>query len=148
MVPVEGGTSSTAAVDAWVRLIRAEQRLRSAVEADLKSAGLPPLDWYDVLLELSRAPEGRLRPFELEKRLLLAQYNLSRLADRMQRHGLVERVGCPEDKRGQYVAITEAGRDAKARMWPVYRCAVQEAVGGKLTHDELVQLGWLLAKLI
>ena len=57
---------------------------RSAnVEAAVKAKGYPPLAWYDVLLELSREGGRRLRPVELEKELLVAQYNLSRLLDRM-----------------------------------------------------------------
>ena len=61
---------SDAAVKAWIRLIRARDRVLGAIEQDLKAAGCPPLAWYDVLLELSRAAEGRLRPFEIEKETL------------------------------------------------------------------------------
>src|SRR6266566_841845 len=74
---------SDAVIRAWTRLIRAQQAALSAVEADLKTAGFPPLAWYDVLLELSRAEGEGLRPFALEQELLLAQYNLSRLLDRL-----------------------------------------------------------------
>ena len=76
---------SDAATKAWARLIRAREIVVGAVERDLKAAGLPPLAWYDVLLELTRAPDGRLRPFELEKETLLLQYNLSRLLDRLEK---------------------------------------------------------------
>ncbi len=65
--------------------MRPQQAVLAAVEADLKAAGFPPLGWYDVLLELSRAADGGLRPFALEQELLLAQYNLSRLLDRLER---------------------------------------------------------------
>ena len=40
---------------AWARLVRAQQVLLEWVEVELKKAGLPPLRWYDVLLELHRA---------------------------------------------------------------------------------------------
>src|SRR5256885_12172319 len=76
---------SDAVTKAWARLIRAREIVVGAVERDLKAAGLPPLAWYDVLLELTRAPDGRLRPFELEKETLLLQYNLSRLLDRLEK---------------------------------------------------------------
>jgi len=80
-----------ATVRAWVRLTRAQQRAQGEIEAALKQAGLPPLAWYDVLLETERAGKDGLRPFELERAMLLAQYNLSRLVDRMAAEGLVER---------------------------------------------------------
>src|SRR5262245_21222144 len=87
---------SDAAIRTWTRLIRAQQSTLSAVEADLKAAGFPPLGWYDVLLELSRTEGEGLRPFALEEKLLLAQYNLSRLLDRLEAAGHVERRSCAE----------------------------------------------------
>ena len=78
---------SEAVTRAWIRLNRARDRVLGAIEQDLKAGGCPPLAWYDVLLELSRAPDGRLRPFEIEKVTLLAQYNLSRLLDRLEKEG-------------------------------------------------------------
>jgi DNA-binding MarR family transcriptional regulator len=127
--------------------VRAETAVLAAVEADLKRADLPPLGWYDVLLELSRRKEG-LRPFEIEKEVLLAQYNLSRLIDRLEQAGYVVRRPCPEDARGQVVVITEAGRALMKRMWPVYRGAIARHVGDKLTEDEAARLATLLGKLI
>src|SRR4029453_11119782 len=102
---------------AWIRLNRARERVLSAIEQDLKAGGCPPLAWYDVLLELSRSAEGRLRPLEIEKRTLLAQYNLSRLLDRLEKEELVTREPCADDARGQWVVITAKGRATQARTW-------------------------------
>src|SRR5215510_4723139 len=123
---------SDALVAAWARLIRAREALVAAVERDLKAAGCPPLAWYDVLLELSRAENGRLRPFEIEQKTLLAQYNLSRLLDRLEKEGLVSREPCADDARGQWAVITEKGRAAQARTWKVYAKAIQKHVGDRL----------------
>ncbi|MHA1546375.1 MAG: MarR family transcriptional regulator, partial [Alphaproteobacteria bacterium] len=73
-------------VRAWTAMVRAQQTVLGAVEADLSKAGFPPLGWYDVLLELRRAGQG-MRPVELEKTLLIAQYNLSRLVARLEKAG-------------------------------------------------------------
>jgi DNA-binding MarR family transcriptional regulator len=137
-----------AAVAAWVQLVRVEQALLARVEGQLKAHGFPPLTWYDVLLELSRAPEGRLRPVELERRLLLPQSNTSRLIDRMEREGLVRREACPSDGRGQWAALTEAGRVLRERMWPVYRDAIGAHVGQKLDRAEAMTLAGLLQRLL
>ena len=72
---------------ASVGLMRSQRRIFDAIEQELKQAGLPPLGWYDVMLELDRAEEGRLRPFEIEQRTLFAQPNLSRMMDRLERRG-------------------------------------------------------------
>jgi DNA-binding MarR family transcriptional regulator len=138
---------SDAVIRAWTRLIRAQQVALSAVEAELKAAGFPPLAWYDVLLELSRVEAEGLRPFALEQQLLLAQYNLSRLLDRLEKAAYIERLACPDDGRGQVIAITASGRALVKRMWPTYRAAIGRHVGAKLSEDEAARLASLLGKL-
>lgn len=135
-------------IKAWARLVRAEQAIMSKIEGELKEAGLPPLAWYDVLLELSREPRRSLRPVELERRLLLAQYNASRLIDRLEKAGLVERQACPEDARGQFVALTQKGEEMQKQMWRTYGPAIERNVGGKLTAMETETLASLLGKLL
>ncbi|HZY21429.1 MAG: MarR family winged helix-turn-helix transcriptional regulator [Microvirga sp.] len=138
---------SEAAIQAWARLVRVSGALLDAVEAELKAAGFPPLVWYDALLELGRAPEGRLRPFELERHMLLPQYSTSRLVDRLDKAGLVERVGCPDDRRGQHVSITDAGRALRERMWPAYAAAIQRHMGSKIGCTDAQKLAELLGRL-
>lgn len=138
---------SDQAVTAWARLVRVSQSLLEAVETDLKRAGMPPLVWYDVLLELRRAdPEG-LRPFELQQRMLLAQYNLSRLLDRIVKAGHAERLPCEEDGRGHLLRISAGGRDLLRAMWPVYRQAIARHFAARLEPAEAVELARLLGKL-
>ena len=132
---------------AWINLMRAQQRVLAMIERDFKAAGLPGLGWYDVLWELSRADGGRLRPFEIEERTLLAQYNLSRLIDRMVAAGLVKKATCPEDKRGHLLTLTEAGRKQRKATWPVYAKAVNKHLAEKLSEAETEKLGVLLRKL-
>jgi DNA-binding MarR family transcriptional regulator len=132
---------------AWARLLRAQTHLLNAVERELKQAGLPPLGWYDVLLELSRPGVEGLRPVELEKLLLLAQYNLSRLLDRLEKAGLIERRAVEDDGRGQRVVVTAAGRDLRERMWPLYRDAVRRHFAAKLSDQEIGALARTLGKI-
>lgn len=134
-----------AVVRAWARLLRAQAILLGQVEARLSAAGLPPLEWYDVLLELER--DGPARPRDLQARLLLAQSNLSRLIDRMAAAGMVVRQACAEDGRGHLVAISADGRTLRRRIWPVYAEAMAAAFGDRLTEAELEQLGALLGRL-
>ena len=133
---------------AWARLAKTQQMALAAIEQALKSAGLPPLAWYDALLELERAGERGLRPHELQRAMLLAQYNLSRLLDRIERPGYVERRPCDDDGRGQVVVITAAGKDMRRRMWAVYAPAIQRALGDHLSPKQAATLDALLGKLI
>lgn len=139
---------SEAAAKTWARLVRVEQALLATVEAELKAAGFPPLAWYDALLELSRAPEGRMRPLDLEAAMLLPQYSMSRLVDRLVKADLVVRKVCPVDGRGQFVEITPAGQKLRQKMWPAYATAIERHVGAKLSRDEVSRLGDLLGKLV
>src|SRR5215470_15729224 len=138
---------STEATAAWIRLMRVQSRVLDAVEQDLKKAGFPPLAWYDALLELSRATNGMLRPVELEKHMLLPQYSTSRLVDRLVEAGLAERQICPVDGRGQYVAITQAGRNLQKKMWETYSAAIERHVGSKLSNRDAATLCDLLGRL-
>jgi len=131
---------------AWVKLIRAHDRVVANVEAAMKAKGYAPLAWYDVLLELSREGGRRLRPVELEKELLVAQYNLSRLLDRMVEAGLVQREPCDGDGRGQIVSLTAKGKAMQKEMWPPIRDIVMKEMT-VLKDADLEKLGKLLAPL-
>lgn len=139
---------SESAIAAWTRIVRASRSVVGAIEGDLKEAGFPPLAWYDVLLELSRAGEGRLTPGDLEGRTLFAQYNLSRLLDRLEAEGLVSRVPFPGDKRRQYVEITGPGLAWRKVMWPIYAAAIERRLGSLLTDEEADTLARLLDKVM
>jgi DNA-binding MarR family transcriptional regulator len=146
---MSGTTSSPSeqSIVAWARLVRVSQNLLEAVEADLKAAGMPPLVWYDALLELRRNEPDGLRPFELQDRMLLAQYNLSRLLDRIVKAGYAERRPCPEDGRGHVLHVTAAGRDLLQAMWPPYRDAIARRFADRLDDGDAAELGRLLGKL-
>lgn len=139
---------SKATISAWARLARVQQQALRSIERALKEAGLPPLAWYDVLLELERAGGPGLRPFELERAMLLAQYNLSRLIDRLEAAGHVERIACEDDGRGHLIAVTASGRAMRRRMWPVYARAIEQAIGRHLAAAEVRSLDGLLGALL
>src|ERR1044072_34783 len=138
---------STEATAAWIRLMRVQSRVLDAVEQDLKKAGFPPLAWDDALLELSRSPTGEMRPGEREKQMLIPQCSTSRLIDRLVDEGLAVRRECKMDKRGQFVEITEAGRELKKKMWGSYSAAIEKHVGSKLSDVDALKLCGLLDRL-
>jgi DNA-binding MarR family transcriptional regulator len=143
-MPVFMSKPAAVTVLAWDRLIRAGERALSAAQAAFRKAGLPPFEWYDILLELDRA--GPLRQRDLQRGLMLAQYNVSRLIDRMARAGLVRKLPCQDDHRGHEVELTEEGRNLRAQMWPVYADAIEAVVGTRVNDTERVELALLLSK--
>lgn len=140
-------SSPTAVLDAWTALLHTERALQDKIEEQLKRAGLPPLDWYHVLQEIDATARGFLRQTSLQKSTQLAQYNVCRLVDRLEREQLVQRHTCQLDGRNNVVVITDKGRALRRSMAPVYAAAVEAHVGARLTADEAAQLRALLGKL-
>lgn len=138
---------SKEAENTWLTLLRTQQLLLARVEAALKAAGLPPLAWYDVLLELSRIPEQPLRQFEIGERVLLNKHNLSRLIDRLEGEALVKRLACDDDGRGNAVKITRKGLQLKHAMWAVYGQAIYTLVDAPLSAAQLRTLTETLNRL-
>src|SRR5918998_5973050 len=95
---------------AWRSLITAHAVVVEKVERALLEAGLPPLGWYDVLLELSAAPGCRLRMHELAGAVVLSRSGLTRLVDRLEKAGLLRRESDPSDRRGGVAVVAGPGR--------------------------------------
>ncbi len=123
--------------EAWRAFITAYAVGIEGIERGLAEAGLPPLGWYDVLLELSVAPGHRLRMHELARAVVLSRSGLTRLVDRLEGAGLLRREPTPEDRRGSFAVLTEEGARMRRRMWPVYARGIAEHFGRHLDDDEV-----------
>ena len=120
---------------AWARAFNATGRLTGA---SLAGSELDPSD-YDVLVTLAQGPADGLRPGELADRVLLTKSGVTRLVDRLEQRGLIERRACPTDRRGQLVALTRKGRYLLARAAPAMLRALGQAMGA-LSATELAAL--------
>ncbi len=144
---VSEGLTSTE-LTAWRTFLRAHATVTRRLEAELIAEHDLPLASYDVLVQLSEAPDRRLRMTELADRVLLSRSGLTRLADRLERDGLISRQACPSDARGTLAVLTDAGLARLEQAWPTHRRGVAEHVTGRLTPDEVATLGALLGKLV
>lgn len=135
-------------IQAWIQLHRVHRQQLESVESSLKGKGLPPLDWYDVLLELHREKNTGLRQYEIGEKILLNKHNLSRLIDRLEKNQLVGRHACTEDGRGNRIKITEQGEKILKQVWPVYSQSIQAGFGLKLEPIEVIELSRLLHKVL
>jgi DNA-binding MarR family transcriptional regulator len=145
--PITAPRPTEIAMLAWTRLVRTEQTMLARVEEDLKREGFPPLEWYDVLFELDSEPAGVLPQAAVQSRILLAQYNLCRLVDRLQREELVERRPSPDDGRSNLLVITDKGRELRRAMWPTYAAAIEAHLGSRISCAEARALADILGKL-
>ena len=140
--------SYRAPMRAFSRLTRAALSISAEVERRLKAGGLPVLAWHDVLAELAAAPERRLRPADLAAALIMAQYNLSRLLDRLARAQLVQRLAVDGDARGQWVVLTPSGAAALEHMARLVAHTASETMSEHLDTDDVKKLSKLLRRII
>jgi DNA-binding MarR family transcriptional regulator len=91
---------------------RLNRTITAPLERDLKRAGYPSLESYEVLREIDASGDVHLRPVELQTRLAVPQHRMSRLIDGLAKDGYVEREKIGSDARGHFVIITDSGRRA------------------------------------
>jgi DNA-binding MarR family transcriptional regulator len=95
----------------WRRFVETHAAIVRRLDEDLRAQSGLTLSSFEVLYELVRAPENRLRMAELADRLLFTRSGVTRLVDRLERDGFVERNDCAHDGRGVYAILTEKGFD-------------------------------------
>jgi DNA-binding MarR family transcriptional regulator len=91
-------------------MLRVHSRLVKVLDARLDEDHGLPLTSFEVLVHLSEADGERMRMCDLAESILLSRSGLTRLVDRLERDGLLERVACDDDARGSYAKLTRTGR--------------------------------------
>lgn len=135
-------------LDAWRSFLRAHAHVTRVLEAELVAEHDLALPSYEVLMHLADAPGRRLRMTELADRVLLSRSGLTRLVDRLEKEGLVERASCPNDARGTHAVLSEAGVARLQTAAPTHLRGVVEHVTSKLSAVEVAQLAALMHKLL
>jgi DNA-binding MarR family transcriptional regulator len=129
---------------AWRGLLRVHSALVKAFDAELLAGHDLPLTSYEVLINLQAAPGHRRRMAELAEGVLLSRSGMTRLVDRLERDGLIERDACTEDGRGMFAVLTDKGEDLLTRARRTHLDGVRERFLQHFDRDELEQLagGW------
>jgi len=134
------------ALKAWGGLLYGHKALTRELSARLLAAHGLTLNDFDVLAQLSRAPEGRLRRVDLVERLLLTPSGITRLLDGLERAGYVAKATCDTDARVTYAVLTELGYEKLRDASGTHVADIENALA-RLDGDELETLGSLLARL-
>ncbi len=134
---------------AWLDVFQAQTLVVRALEKRMKQELGLPLAGYEVLVRLAEVPEGeRLRMQELARRVLLSKSGLSQLFTRLERRGLVQRLGDPENLRVTYAILTEEGREALERARPAFLEEIEERFAGHLNKEEMRTIRQAMRKVI
>jgi DNA-binding MarR family transcriptional regulator len=132
----------------WLSWLRLSAELPAALNRQLQADSDLTLQDYDVLVQLSGTPEGRLRISALARAIHWERSRLSHHVKRMEARGLVVREACDDDGRGNFVALTPAGSAALDQASPGHVRTVQELFFGGLDAAERRTLGGLTAKML
>jgi DNA-binding MarR family transcriptional regulator len=125
---------------AWRAFLRMHGLLTARLNRQLQTdSGLSLAD-YEVLVQLTEAPDGRLRPYQLQRELQWEQSRLSHHLTRMQRRDLIRRDECTEDGRGAFITLSETGRAAIEAAAPGHVDAVRELFFEGLTSEQVAAL--------
>ena len=126
---------------AWRGLLRVHAQLSKALDAQLIAAQGLPLTSYEVLMYLSDAEGGRMRMNELAESVLLSRSGLTRLVDRLEREGYLERCSCAHDARGAFAVLTPAGREKVEAARAAHLDGVSDLFLSHFSDEELEVLG-------
>jgi DNA-binding MarR family transcriptional regulator len=112
----------------WSELENQHARVREALERALQREHRISLTEYEVLRRLAESPEGHRRIQELAEEIHLSQSALSRLVQRLEDDGYVQRAVCDFDRRGVFACVTDAGRKAQAEAHPTHVAVLAETL--------------------
>jgi DNA-binding MarR family transcriptional regulator len=131
-----------AKVAMWRSLMEVHAAVLRTLEAELEAKHQLSVNEFDALVNI---PSEGLRHRELTARVILSQSALSRLLDRLEERGLIERSGAASDGRGTQVRLTTAGRRLKAHAVRTNAEVVDREFSSHLDARELDQLRAILA---
>jgi DNA-binding MarR family transcriptional regulator len=131
---------------AFLALLRTNARLRDQLELDVRRISGLSVARYDVLTHVDMAG-GRLGLSDLARAMVLSPSGLSKLLDRMQEAGLVERQPDPDDARSTYAVITRHGRAVVKKTRQRHHAFLQHVFGDVLDDRDLADLTRIMTRL-
>ena len=133
---------------AWSGFIRAHATIVKDLDAELRAAHGLPLSSFDVLVQLSLAPDDRMQMHELAEAVHISRSGLTRLVDRLECQGLIERHRGERDPRQVFACITSSGLERLAETTPTHLAGVRRRFLEQLTRTQVRQLAVVWNRLL
>ena len=128
--------SDQSCFNAWGAFLTAHAALEPILNRELEAACGLPLRWFDVLAQLHKTPHKRLAMTELANAVLLSKSGLTRLVDRIEEAGLVERASAPGDRRSLLIVLTPSGEKTLKRAAPIHEDGIRRHFGAHIRDNE------------
>ena len=136
--PVDLGTVFT-------DLVRAETRLYNVVAEHVKAEAGVGAGHFELLRYVRDHPDARVA--DLASAFAIGVGTTSKIVDRLEKEGWMERRPNPANRRSSLLALTPAGEAVVSRAEPAWQAAIQEILGGAIASDELAALSLTLGAL-
>ena len=134
-------------LEAWINFLRAHAAVTRQFNADLLATHELTINDFDVLAQLSRAPEQALKRVDLAESVLLTPSGITRLLKGLEDAGWVSNRPCAEDARVTYAVLTPAGKKKLEQARKTHVASVRALFSERFEHDELETLASLLERL-
>jgi DNA-binding MarR family transcriptional regulator len=131
---------------AWRSFLLAYARVVQYLNDDMQATSDMPLTWYDVLVHLSEAPEGTLCMTDLAESVFISRSGLTRLVDRMEVGGLVNRSPDPDDRRRMMASLTDEGFRRLTETAPGHVEALRKVMIDLLDDSDISALAAVMDK--
>lgn len=141
----ESGDMGATAVDTWRAVVTSHAAVTDRVQKALAAADLPPLSWFELLQAVKASPNGRPRMSELADWLTLSRGGITKLVDRLQQAGYLERVNCTDDRRALQAELTPSGESMLEEMRAVYAAELEQHLR-MLSEEEAALITAALSK--
>ncbi|NLE81191.1 MAG: MarR family transcriptional regulator [Rhodococcus sp.] len=126
---------------AWRAYLDATRLLMAALDRQLtRDAGISLTD-FELLVNLSEAPDRRMRMSALADAVVTTRSGATRAIARLVDAGWVRRVECPDDKRGTLAELTDDGATKLADTSPGHVDAVRSSMFDLLSEEDVVRIG-------
>lgn len=129
-------------------LIRLEIVLWERIDARLRDEHNLPLSFFESLYFIASSGDGGLRIGDLARALRVTVGGTSKLADRIERAGLIRREPDPHDRRASRVALTPSGRRALAAAVKTYEAELARILDAELSKEEQRAMQDLVTRLL
>lgn len=130
------------------RIVEAHAFLAHQLGHEMEEIVGLPLVWYGVLLHVGRSPGGVRAMSELVNATAFTSGGVTRLVDRIEQAGYVERRPCPTDRRIHYVGLTEKGREILNRATAVHVDGIQRHIIDRLAPCDVAKMEDILSSLV
>ena len=141
------GVDQQSRLNAWHAFLVAHAALEPILNRELEAACGLPLRWFDVLVQLHAMPHKRLSMTELANAVLLSKSGLTRLVDRIEEAGLVQRASAPGDRRSLLIVLTPSGEKIFKRAAPIHEDGIRRHFAAHIRDNEATAVEGALGRI-